>query len=79
MVKLLKFSASWCNPCKLQEKELIDNPIGIPIEHIDVDEDSSLTDKYNVNNLPTLILLEDDKEICRWNEFTKSEIIKQKL
>lgn len=72
-MKLIKFGADWCNPCKIQNKEFEENPPKIELQIIDVDKsDEDLVSKYNIKNIPVTILIDNDKEIHRWNGFTKS-------
>jgi thioredoxin 1 len=67
MKKLLLFSAEWCSACKrlkpVVEKEATD----YDVEILDVDEDDGafFADKYNVRGLPTIIVLENGKEVKR--------------
>ena len=49
-MKLLKFSASWCQPCKM---------LTTIIDNIDIDEQSELAQQYNIRGVPTLILIDD--------------------
>ena len=65
MKKILRFTASWCGPCKMLAKTLEDVDLGMPIEVIDIDENSELAQKFGVRGVPTLIMVEDDKEIKR--------------
>lgn len=64
MIKLIKFSAKWCAPCKkydpildtFQEK----NP-GDEVLRIDIDDSPELAKKYNVQTVPyTVIYVDDD-------------------
>ena len=73
-MKLLQFKAVWCNPCKMQTKELKENPVDVELEAIDVDEDDKdLTTKYSIRSIPTMILLSDNEEVLnRWTGVTKS-------
>ena len=54
---ILYFSAPWCEPCK-QLGPVIDSLIseGINVKKVNTDYDVSLVEKYNVKNVPTLIL-----------------------
>ena len=54
---ILYFSAPWCEPCK-QLGPVIDSLIseGINVKKVNTDYDVSLIEKYNVKNVPTLIL-----------------------
>jgi thioredoxin 1 len=66
-MKLLDFWAPWCNPCKLM------NPIidkiekeypNLEIVRINVDEDSSMVDKYGIQTIPTYILEKDGEVVA---------------
>ena len=54
---ILYFSAPWCEPCK-QLGPVIDSLIseGINVKKVNTDYDVSLVEKYNIKNVPTLIL-----------------------
>lgn len=61
IVKILKFSASWCHPCKILSDRLrtFDK---VPIEEIDCDDksNSELIKKYAIRNLPLLIFVDSE-------------------
>lgn len=61
-IKVLKFSATWCTPCKLLAATLKDVE---GITSLDIDENPELTNKYNVRSVPTLVFLKDDVEVDR--------------
>ena len=62
MIEVLKFSASWCGPCKALANVLKDVE---GITNIDIDENRNATIENNVRNVPTLIFLKDGKEVKR--------------
>jgi len=63
--KLLRFTASWCQPCKMLAKTLEGITIEYPIEVIDIDEHQELAIQYGVRGVPTLVMLQDDVETKR--------------
>ena len=65
MKKLLKFSASWCGPCKMLSKVMEGQDIGIEVQEVDIDENSELAAKYAIRGVPTLVIIEDGVEIAR--------------
>ena len=65
MRKVLRFTASWCQPCKMLGRTLEDIPTDYPIEVIDIDESKDLAIQYGVRGVPTLVMLQDDVETKR--------------
>ena len=58
-MKLLKFEASWCGPCKALTKLMESTQLPVPIEVIDVDESAAVAAQYGIRSVPTLILVDD--------------------
>lgn len=66
MKQLLKFSASWCGPCQALSMTLKESDDwGIEIKEIDIDDELDLAAKYGIRSVPTMIIVEGDKEIKR--------------
>lgn len=65
MKKVLKFAATWCQPCKNLSETMKDVETDVVIEEIDIDEDDNKAIQFNVRSVPTLVMLEDDKEVNR--------------
>ena len=63
-MKILRFTASWCQPCKALAKNLEAANLDIPIEVVDIDVHDDLAIEYNIRSVPTLVLL-DGKEKSR--------------
>ena len=66
---LVGFFAEWCGPCKMMssilkevKEELADT---ISIIKIDVDKNQSLSAKYQVKGVPTLVLYKAGKQVWR--------------
>lgn len=80
-MRLLKFYASWCGPCKQQGK-ILEGFKTLPIEAIDVDDDDNtdIVDKYGIRGLPTILLLDDKDEIIkRFGGLTSLEEINEAI
>ena len=67
-MKILKFSATWCGPCKMMKPvvEQIEKDLQITIHEVDVDKEPQEATKYDVRSVPTFIKVDDDgREIGR--------------
>lgn len=62
MRKLLFFYASWCGPCKVYDREIItqlEELVGADhIERVDAWKEPHRADKYHIDKLPTVVLLD---------------------
>ena len=58
MKKLLYFSAAWCQPCKMFGPIMDEvSEESIPVQKVDVDAENELSQKYQIRNVPTVILV----------------------
>ena len=66
--KVLKFSATWCNPCKAYkpvfEQVSKENP-DIEFKEIDIEQNEDLAEEYNIMSVPTTIVLLDEVPVKR--------------
>ena len=58
-MKLLKFYAPWCQPCKMMDKQLEDFTLTMPKHDIDIDIDTKLAMQYKVRGIPTMIVVDE--------------------
>jgi thioredoxin 1 len=65
MRKILRFTASWCGPCKSLANNLESAGISVPIEVIDIDTQSALATEYGIRGVPTLVMLDENIEVKR--------------
>ena len=63
--KIYRFTASWCNPCKMLARYLEDAKLDAPIEVIDIDVHPEVAQEYLIRSIPTLVYLHDGKEVAR--------------
>lgn len=64
----VKFSATWCGPCKRMEPTVQKLEAEFPSTrfiHVDVDEDPSLAQRYKIRTVPTLLIVKDGQEVNR--------------
>ncbi|VAX40396.1 Domain of unknown function / Thioredoxin [hydrothermal vent metagenome] len=64
--EVIDFSATWCGPC--QEMAPIVSRLkrqGYAIRKVDIDQNTSLANKYRVTSLPTFVLVVRGKEVRR--------------
>ena len=61
IVKIEKFGANWCGPCKVLDKTL-EQVSGIEIVKHDVDEEPELTEEKKIRNVPVLIFYNENNE-----------------
>jgi thioredoxin-related protein len=80
-ILVLEFTAKWCLPCRFMEKNVFKNPEvqNFSQQHaimlqIDIDENKSLKEEFNVEVLPTIILMSSTGNIlARKEESLNSE------
>lgn len=66
MKQLYKFGAAWCQPCKALAGNLKHVDFGdVELIEIDIDEDTDKTIEFKIRGVPTMVLMEDGKELRR--------------
>lgn len=65
MLKLLRFTSSTCQPCKILAKNLEEANLKMPIETIDIDVHGELVLDYGIRSVPTLIMIDELVEVKR--------------
>ena len=61
MRKIIRFTAEWCQPCKMLSKQLETMELNLPIDVIDIDKDPEIAIEYGIRSVPTLVLMEDNE------------------
>jgi thioredoxin 1 len=60
MKKVIRFTASWCKPCEALKEILTFVETTVPIEVVDIDENSEIAIEYGVRSVPTMVMVEDN-------------------
>ena len=58
-MKLLKFYATWCGPCKSLSSVMENMTLPITVENVDIDQNLDLAKKHNVRSVPTVVVVDD--------------------
>ena len=78
---VIDFYADWCGPCKLMPPILkeVKNDLGdqVKIIKINVDTNQKLATKYQVRNIPTLIVFKNGSPVWRQAGVAQVNAIKQ--
>ena len=86
-VSIVDFYATWCMPCRMFAEilEEIDEEIGdkINIFKVDVDSNESLSRKFGVMSIPTILIFKDgemkEKHVGLWQKDDCIDTIKKYL
>ena len=77
---LVDFYADWCGPCKIlspRVAEIANENKDIKVVKINVDQNEDLARKYNISSMPTLLVIENGKELNRAvGALSKSTVLK---
>lgn len=65
MKKVLRFTASWCQPCKGLAMNLEAVGTSVPIEVVDIDIFPDLAQEYGIRGVPTLVMVDENIEVKR--------------
>lgn len=65
---LIKFGATWCQPCKALEPQLVkyaQTPGAVRVVEVDIDEEGALAAQFGVQAVPTMVLLKSGVPLTR--------------
>ena len=69
MLKITKFTASWCKPCKTLDKVMDEilplYDTRVIYTKIDIEEDIDYAEEQQIRSVPTMIFEYDGKVVCR--------------
>lgn len=70
MIKIIRFTASWCGPCKMLAPifgEVQNEVSGVSFETVDVDINKDRATQYSVSSVPTVIIEKDGQVVNRFS------------
>ena len=77
MRQVLYFSAEWCGPCKYKKPIIQSLQSQMSVIFIDVDVSYQSAQTWNVRNVPTVLVIENAREVGRLvgESITKESVI----
>ena len=69
MLKVKRFTATWCGPCKVLApvfSQLEQEMPNMQFETIDVDQNKEMVSEYLVSSVPTVVLEKDGQQVYRF-------------
>ena len=80
MMKLVKFYADWCQPCKMLSKVMEKIEFPYPVEEVNIDKDNETTMTYGIRGVPALLLIDENNNIVkRMSGYMDENKLKQEL
>ncbi len=83
-IALVDFWAEWCQPCKIQgpivsslaEEEINEK---VKICKLDVEKNKKIAAKYNIKNIPSILIFKNGKEVERLVGLKTKAVLKKAL
>lgn len=66
--EVIDFWATWCGPCKIMNPildEIEQEYPDLKITRIDIDQNRDMLEKYDIQSVPTYLIIKDGNEIDR--------------
>jgi thioredoxin 1 len=78
MLKVTKFSATWCGPCKALApimNEVKNEHPDVTFEEVDIDQNRDFTTQSGVASVPTVIFYKNGREVHRFSGVKQKTLI----
>jgi thioredoxin 1 len=63
MKKIIRFTASWCQPCKMLASIIEEIDTNIPIEVVDIDVHPDVAIEFGIRGVPTLVKIDENGNV----------------
>jgi thioredoxin 1 len=63
MKKIIRFTASWCQPCKMLASIIEEIDTNIPIEVVDIDVHQDVAIEFGIRGVPTLVKIDENGNV----------------
>jgi len=81
MLKITKYSADWCQPCKALQKtmdEILPSyNTNVLYNVVDIEEEIDLASELKIMSVPTMIFEKDGEIVCRFSGTKSGNEIKE--
>jgi len=77
MKKIIRFTASWCSPCKALAKTMENIETNIPIEVVDIDVHPEIATDFGIRSVPTLVMMDGNTEMKRMSGVKAENIMRE--
>ena len=77
MLKVIKFSASWCNPCKSMTKQLESIETYKEVQEVDIDTEIDEVKKYSIRGILWLVAVDANGEVSRLQGFKSASELQE--
>jgi thioredoxin-like negative regulator of GroEL len=77
MKKIIRFTASWCQPCKALASMLTKIETPYPIEVVDIDAQPEVAIEFGIRSVPTLVMVEDGAVLKKMIGVKSEQLIKE--
>ena len=82
MLRVMSFSADWCQPCQRMKpiiNELAEEQPDVEFVSVNIEEDTDAVMKYQIRSVPTFVVEKDDQQIARIHGTASKQTIEELL